>query len=307
MVIMPIMGLFTSILISSILQRPLFPVHVYNDGVETHLFTFDRMLKRKGFIPLSDISAVQVVKYVDTKTPEYKVKTIQMSFLTSRKSSYWIGQRDEGDIKRAIEYIRKEWPRVEIKEMAISSATGKRVDAAVPVPTSPGKARKISVPASRSADASSPVQRSTYQTPTSAPSSMTFCPSCGGGVVSGSRFCPACGHQFGPSVMTGGYPQAAKSANVALLLGLLPGLIGLLGLGQFYVRKYAKGAFLLIIGIMFAGLGMGSLLLLGDPKYAGDAAAMVMTIFFNLLFVMLLVYSVVDARRSAMKFNLGTR
>jgi hypothetical protein len=200
----------------------------------------------------------------------------------------------------------------------VSIVNGMRVSIPAPAAGGTAKARKVAVqpanaPAPPAAYGLPPVQPQYQQPPTypkSAPpvGAMNFCPSCGAGVIIGSRFCPACGHQFGPSVQSNGTViGAGKSTQVTLLLSLLPGLIGLLGLGHFYVRKYAKGAFLLVIGFFLAGLGLGSLLLLNDPAYAGSAASLIMALFFNLLFLMLLVYSVIDARKSTRLLNRGMR
>ena len=316
MVLMPIAGFFTSLLLAAALQRGAWPIILYKDGIEFHQFTFDRLIRHGAFVPVSDLEKVRVFRFIDTRSSDQTSRKAIMNFITVRKAEYGGGQRAEQDIQQALEYIRKEWPTVSVVEETISSVDGRRVVMPEPTAISPARARKVSVqptydpmpPATyepRSVQPSyQPPMPPPYQTPVPAAPTMSFCPSCGAGVISGARFCPACGHQFGPSVQRPGMPLGeGKSTQVALLLSLLPGLAGFLGLGHFYVHKYAKGTFLLVMGFFFAGMGFVSVLMLSDPATIWSAGALIVSLFFNLLFLMMLIYSVIDARKGAAEFN----
>ena len=116
---------------------------------------------------------------------------------------------------------------------------------------------------------------------------MPYCPNCGKDVQPGEMFCPTCGTSLqqgqtdqGPPTETGytssqtyttnqpgysapppgqqGYAPPPpvypgvplKSPGVALILGLILGLFGLMGIGQIYAGKIARGIIILILGLI---------------------------------------------------------
>jgi hypothetical protein len=317
MILMPVGGVFTYLILTMALQRGAWPVLLYRDGVEFHQFTFNRVFRVRSFVPVSKLTEVRVQRNFNTRSSRPASRLPYLNFIAGSKGMYTAGPRAEHDIEQALEYVRKEWPSVQITGDPLSSADGGKVVLPEPAASSPGKARKVPMKPSYAPTPPTAYEpwsaQSPYQPPMPTPyqapiaSTMGCCPSCGAGVLSGARFCPACGHQFGPSVQRPGMPIGeGKSAQVALLLSLLPGLAGFVGIGHFYVRKYVKGLFLLFLGFFFASMGFVSILMLTDPTTVWSPGLLMVVLVFNILFLMILIYSVIDVRKIARQFNMGT-
>ena len=93
------------------------------------------------------------------------------------------------------------------------------------------------------------------------------CPYCGEMVPSFSLTCPKCYHQIpreeergesrdsGYRILDDDRAPAVHTVNhkVVLILGLIPSLFGLWGLGQIYQRDYGKGLMFLVMGLALMG------------------------------------------------------
>ena len=102
------------------------------------------------------------------------------------------------------------------------------------------------------------------------PNPRGFCGSCGTPLIAKYSPCPNCGHvktTYNPQPNPG-YPNPPqhpqqqgglyKSSTTALLLSLILGFLGICGIGQFYLGKVARGAVILVVGIILAVLVLGT-------------------------------------------------
>ena len=313
MTIVPLAGILIGMAMGPVLQRPLWPVLLYKNGVEVHLFAVDRLLRKRGYFPIDQIARVRVVETASPRPPTPSDAFPSMTFVMADRSEQRTGPRSREDLGRALDYIRKEWPSVQVVDERASDGAEVHAGAAAPLPAhGPAEPRAAPVPAidvpyPRANGRPDQVHGPRPDPPVPAPY-MNFCPACGGKVVERAQFCYACGYQFGSPVPWAPHPAGpAKSPEAATVLGLIPGLMGLLGFGQFYVRSYAKGLLFLFLGILFAFFGFGSVLVLADPQYAGSAAYTALALICNPVFLLLLVISVIDARKTAMTRFPGTR
>lgn len=287
MLIMPVGGLFTYYLLTYAFQRSQRPVMLYKDGVEFHPFTFERLLRHPSYVRVSQLKEVTVDTMVAPRDPSAPTAKPQMSFRTSRGWVYSTGARSREEVDRALEFICREWG-VPVVDRLRSNVNGKVITAPDRASSAPPRARKV------------PVVGATAVTAPPAAPVLSFCPSCGGGVVSGSRFCPACGHQFGPSVRGQYDGVGGKKPRTAFLLGLLPGLLGLMGVGHMYVGRKVLGIVLMFVGVVLAMLALASMVILLDPAYGmSGAGAVVTAALFNIPFLGLLIWSSLDARDRA--------
>lgn len=136
---------------------------------------------------------------------------------------------------------------------------------------------------------------------------MAFCPRCGKEVPQNARFCANCGFDMsraGLSVpggessqvppqpqMTYGFQVQGKDTTITVLLALLPGLIGLFGIGHIYVGQTQKGLIWLVIGIVLAVLAfIGSFFFIcGIP--------------FLIIGFVLWIYQTLEADKLARQYN----
>lgn len=267
------------LVLQSALGRSTRPFTVHHRGVHLHQFPFDRLVKRQGSIARQDISTIEVLM-MPPRGGRQEVLLGHMTFKTTSGKVSSSGERRIEDLREVASWMEREWGII-VTERELR-AGGRPGSSSTPLP----KARKVPATAPTPGGA----QSRTMVLP-----QMAFCPSCGGGVVQGSRFCPACGHQFGPSVrptdLVGG-----KSPRTALLLGFLPGLIGFMGLGHMYVGKKAMGALLLVVGTVLALFALATMVMVLDPAYsANGVGGLVVAAVFNVIFLTALVWSSVDA------------
>jgi len=96
---------------------------------------------------------------------------------------------------------------------------------------------------------------------------MPFCPNCGTESVGSGKFCKECGATlYGgePSAIptpihpnTPSYAVQQKDPTAALLLALIPGLVGFLGIGHIYLGHIGLG-----IGLLIGGLALGFIMVM---------------------------------------------
>jgi len=288
------MGILGYILLDSTLGRSGKPVRIYQDGIEFQLGKFDRMRGMSNYLSKMDISDVEVVK-LDYSSQPRRLQGLDglkdLHIHTTGNKTYSTGDRDQNDIAMVTDFIQRSW-KIDVKNREINMRTGKEVisqDRAK-------KARKIAV-------ASQP--------------EIKTCPGCGIAMGAGSRFCPSCGYSFvgrsGPAPPSSlGNPPAnqkmkplemQKSPHMALMLSSL-GILGIMGLGHFYVRKIVKGAVLLLLGFFLAALAYVSLLGIGmDDQYSLAVEVMTSAMFWA-LFLGVLSWQAWDAFKSAKIFNM---
>ncbi|MDD3398873.1 MAG: zinc ribbon domain-containing protein [Candidatus Methanomethylophilaceae archaeon] len=99
---------------------------------------------------------------------------------------------------------------------------------------------------------------------------MRRCPQCGSQVPDNSLTCPQC---FTPiardsEVVRDGMGNermspGTKSGNIAMLLALLPGLVGIWGLGHIYLGEMDRGLRFLVLGVLMTL----SMVLLASASY----------------------------------------
>jgi hypothetical protein len=149
MILMPAGGALAYLLLTSVFQRSQYPVLLHREGVEFHPFGFDRLVRKKSFLPVSDISVVKVSwnRANDSSFSAWNARTI--NFVTTKNSVYTCGERSSRDIEQAIKYIRKQWPDARfIDETGIISDQDSAPEIVRPTGTST-KARKIKSPPGR--------------------------------------------------------------------------------------------------------------------------------------------------------------
>ncbi len=154
---------------------------------------------------------------------------------------------------------------------------------------------------------------------------MPYCPSCGREVKEGENYCPYCGgalpqqqassserrgyntsHQGYTGPDQGGYQQplvygTEKSTGVAIILGLIVGLIGLWGIGQMYVGRIARGVMFLILGLIL----MPALVLIGAFGMFVTAGLSLLLIFaLPIVYLVLWIYQGYDAYKLAQEYNM---
>ena len=96
---------------------------------------------------------------------------------------------------------------------------------------------------------------------------MPFCNNCGAEVSETAIFCKACGFKIQaakpitekpvsplaeksmPSIAGNTTPSVGKSMSTVLLLAILPGLVGVWGIGHFYIGRPLRGIAFLVPGL----------------------------------------------------------
>lgn len=117
------------------------------------------------------------------------------------------------------------------------------------------------------------------------------CPGCGAKVPRSSRFCQGCGREINPGMAR----KKSDRPIAALLLGLVPGLMSIWGIGHFFsgqANAGKKGAFFLIIGLVMAfvsPIGIWSM------TYVGGGAEILLAIVLVAVWVGIWLYQAVDA------------
>jgi hypothetical protein len=138
-----------------------------------------------------------------------------------------------------------------------------------------------------------------------------FCPMCGGESRDGHQFCMHCGFNFKePSAPTYPYPPYQprpgiypvldrKDSGIATILALLPGLMGIMGIGHVYVGKIVQGFLLLILGIFLDALLVGSIFL----GFITMGVGFILTVIILAVILIVLIFQTLDANRLAKQYN----
>jgi hypothetical protein len=124
-----------------------------------------------------------------------------------------------------------------------------------------------------------------------------YCQNCGTAVNEGERYCQSCGAPLAGPATPESVPYHVqwepvsvnkKDPTAALLLGLLPGLIGFWGIGHIYAGSVLKGLL-----IMFTGWALIFLTLLTGP----------FSLCFFIVGLVLWLSQSFDAYRTAAMYN----
>jgi hypothetical protein len=140
MVVFPLGGYLAYAMLTSVLQRSQQPVVLYRDGVGFQLFPFDRLIRRKAFIPTTDLRAVKKTWVMPNSNASQQRSSLTLGFVPVKGSMFIIGERSPEDIQRAVDYVQKEWPNVQVIDETGSNPQPRDVRA------TPGKARKVRGP-----------------------------------------------------------------------------------------------------------------------------------------------------------------
>ncbi|MFP4170457.1 MAG: zinc-ribbon domain-containing protein [Methanomassiliicoccales archaeon] len=153
----------------------------------------------------------------------------------------------------------------------------------------------------------------------------SYCPTCGARLEGQVNYCPSCGAPVvgqppgGQAYPGTGYPPpqspymvpAKKDTGVALILGILPGIFGIWGIGQMYVGRVIRGVALLVLGLV--GIGGLWILLIGgymigmmnvgaDPAHIFPGA-LILIIILVAVTIALLIWQAYDAYALAKSYN----
>jgi len=120
---------------------------------------------------------------------------------------------------------------------------------------------------------------------------MPFCPNCGKEVRADDAFCPSCGYNL-KSAAKAFILLDHKSPGLAAILALVPGIIGLMGIGHMYVGRLAAGIVFLIGGLILIVLTL-----------VAFALAPLGGILFGIVLLILWISLGFDAYNLAKKFN----
>ena len=87
----------------------------------------------------------------------------------------------------------------------------------------------------------------------------------------------------------------AKNPRLAMILAAVLGLLGMMGIGHIYMRKYAKGIVLLLIGAFFAFLSLVSIIMIFSPSDFSLETRVITAAIFSAPFMILYLWQVFNA------------
>jgi hypothetical protein len=121
------------------------------------------------------------------------------------------------------------------------------------------------------------------------------CPQCHGQVRPSDIYCQSCGHMVRVVSLTNriGRPIGA------LLLGLIPGLLSLWGVGHFFAGNYGKGILFLLLGLLLLPISMFSVLSFGISMSHDLWLVVAWVILTGIIWIVLWLYQSVDAYHEA--------
>jgi hypothetical protein len=150
---------------------------------------------------------------------------------------------------------------------------------------------------------------------------LGFCGNCGNELKTENNFCSKCGSsihnpknstrgsdKFNP---TGNHPQMIewKSLSIATILAVIIGLIGIQGVGHFYVGKIAKGFGILISPLFMIFLVFMASTGISTLQYAtGDRETMAIVFIIIIIggivgFIAMFIWQICDARKLCREYN----
>ncbi len=100
-----------------------------------------------------------------------------------------------------------------------------------------------------------------------------------------------------------------KSSSTAALLAFIGGIFGFCGIGHIYVGKVGRGILIMLLGIFLYGLAALTVFILllpspsGYSNSEGASIAVIVIIVAGILYFIVFILQIIDARRLAKKFN----
>ena len=163
---------------------------------------------------------------------------------------------------------------------------------------------------------------------------MAFCDNCGHELRSTSKFCGSCGtpteliedtpktrrskpvHSKSSSKQDSDYdaarrrrswerPSGWKRGSTTLLLAILPGLLGILGVGHLYLGARSRGVGLLIVGLVLLVVGL-SAVSAGINCYdfsSGCGGVLLVGTLILIPIIPLLIWQIIDSRKICRQYN----
>lgn len=326
-------GLLLYLFIQSLLARNWKRILIYESGMEFPNFLWDRMRGRKAFLPKDQIVSISAV-FINGPNL-VGPNTGNLVFRTGAGLTYRTGDRIQSDILSTSDWLESNWLiRVDRMDPRGNPMAAHRD---VPDPGSdrtwtclrcgqsyagaleacPSCNRKGSsgpdlmvplVPERVEERSAAPVQAQPfppyqYQPP---PEQMQRAPafqySYGPAVI------PSQPGQFAPiyqGPIPGQHPYLyqprydlyGKNPRTATILAAVFGLLGMMGIGHLYMRKYVKGVVLLFVGAFLALISLVSIIMLFTPHEYPVWAYLVTAVFFSAPFLLLYAWQMLDAAR----------
>ena len=138
-----------------------------------------------------------------------------------------------------------------------------------------------------------------------------FCPRCGNESRDEYHYCMHCGlnlrevrspqYPYPPyRPQPGIYPiPDRKDPDIATILALLPGLIGIMGIGHLYVGKMMPGLLFLLLGIILGSLAVGTAFL----GFMTMGAGFILTAIILVVYLIILIFQTLEANKLAKHYN----
>jgi hypothetical protein len=139
---------------------------------------------------------------------------------------------------------------------------------------------------------------------------IAVCTGCGNSFVDDLGFCPRCGRYTSNQADQGSYPETdryiqqfqgpqRKSARLATMLAAALGLMGIMGIGHLYMRKYVKGFVLLLTGGFFALLSLASIILVFTPDEFPVGVKIITAVILSVPILAIYIWQLLDAPKPA--------
>lgn len=117
------------------------------------------------------------------------------------------------------------------------------------------------------------------------------CPECRSRVGAADRYCAGCGRVLRPAKV----PKPSSKPVAALVLGLVPGLLSLWGIGHIFAGRINRGLAFLVLGLAMTVVAPVALIFLA-PDMGG---LLVLSVLGAVAWVVLWLYQSIDAYRMA--------
>jgi hypothetical protein len=146
-----------------------------------------------------------------------------------------------------------------------------------------------------------------------------FCTNCGNEIVSGNNFCPKCGNSIGNnnSNLANNISQTKfqrgpewKSLSTTTIFAVILGLLGIQGVGHFYLGKIARGLGILFGPLIVLLIGIGIISGIATTiqfGYYDDASIVVGAYVFGIgtfvFYIVMFFWQIKDARKLCNHYN----
>lgn len=138
------------------------------------------------------------------------------------------------------------------------------------------------------------------------------CPYCNEFVPSNSLTCPACYKQIPRDIErtktektneapkeNGDRAKSGKSRTIAIGLAIIPGVFGIMGLGQIYLGSFRKGLVFLVLGLPLMLLSAFLVSSIGGISTGWAVIAIGSLLLVGIPYVLLFIFQLLDAMASS--------